>query len=127
MSRITIQDVYVAPEVDLWGHVFEVKPFTKHLEETLGDLPEKVRERLNDVKQGDDLVAVLGDYFDVMLKRTQAANGKRQSKPSTLLKQKWGSSQLSMEQLMRFFYLVHEDTGGYEVPPTSPQDDEPSS
>lgn len=116
MSRIAIADVYEAPEVDLWGHVFVVRELTKHLEEKSTDLEREVREKIDAAENGEELVTALGRYFDVTLKRVEE-DGKRSAKPSTLLKQKWNSSQLSIEQLMRFFVAVIEQSSG-QVPPT---------
>lgn len=115
MSRISIAEIYEAPEVDLWGHVFVVRPFTKHMEEKWAGLEAEVRAKFDEVENGEDLVATVGKYFDVVLKRVET-NGGRQSRPSTLLKQKWNSSELSVEQLTQFFIVVFEESG--KVPPT---------
>lgn len=104
MSRIAITDVYTPPEVDLWGHVFELRPVTKHLEEKLGPLQEQLEEKLDKAKDGAEAVGLLGQLFDLQLKRV-GGDGP-QKKPSTLLKQKWDSSELSVRQIENFLYAL---------------------
>lgn len=122
MSRISIADSYVAPEVDLWGHVFVVRPMTKHLEASAGTLVDEIGEKLGKVEKGLDLVEVVGEYFDVVLKRNGAElpEGQKPSKPSSLLKKHWNMAEgnkdaLSIEQLIRFFLAIQE---AGQVPPT---------
>jgi len=118
MARYTLADAYDPPEIELGnGHVFVVREQTKHVEAQLQPLQGELERQLAAVKKGDDLVAVMGRYFDVVLKRIESEDGAgKQAKPSTLLKKAWDSNELSVERLMFVFRVVQ----GYgdEGPPT---------
>lgn len=108
MTRIAITDVYVPPEIDLWGDVFVLRPMTKAIEAKAAVLAETVEEKLANAKDGAEAVAVVGELLDLQLKRLEVNGNGKQSKPSTILKQKWASSELSVPQLRNFFVAIGE-------------------
>lgn len=125
-ERFVIADAYESPEVDLWGHIFVVRPFTKHVEESIGDLGEELAEKFADAKVGLDVVEACGRYFDVQLKRHPDET--KQAKPSSLLRKHWELKDekraLSAEQLARMFEFVYGGNAdglapsNGDVPPT---------
>lgn len=104
MSRIAIADVYVPPEVDLWGHLYVVRPITKALQDKIGPIEDELERKMDNAKDGAESVAALGRYLDVLLK-TSDEDGKGK-KPSTLLREKWSGGDLSVQQIRNFMVAV---------------------
>lgn len=118
MTRFSMAEAYEPNEIELGkGHVFQVRGLTKQVEAELDPELDALNERLKSTK-GEEYVAAVGDYFDIVLKRTETPEGGKQSKPSTLLKKAWDTGTLDVETARFLFAVANGDVIEQGVPPT---------
>lgn len=109
MTRIAIDAAPVteAPEFDLWGSVFTLRPLTRSVEAKV----KETLERADAALDSDQAVEMLGEMLDHLL----APEAGKRKKASAFVVAKWQADELAIDQIETFVDKVREAAG---APPT---------
>lgn len=103
---VSIARAYNPVEVDLWGTKFE----TIDVPRSGAKKAQALEDEIDTIERGeemfDELVEKIAELMDIKLVPVEGSK-----KPSTIVKKKWKSDDLSIGQLMSFFREVQQLEG----------------
>lgn len=113
--KLNAAELFDSLEIDLWGHVYTLRPVTRSVSARIDALQERAGELTGDDREGDattdDLTGTLIELIDVMLQPVDDGDD-----AGPLLRDMWDEDKLGLDWINAFVESLQEESAARRRP-----------